>query len=303
MKTEKAFVADRRSIHPATRLGTVALNVSNLEGQIEFYRSILGFAVHWREGNRAGLGAGAADLLELAELPGARRYPRTTGLYHFAVLFPDRRELARAVARLFKAGYENYPTDHVATKTTYLRDPEGQEIELYAESPEDGSMGIANGQFLARKADGTPSSGREPLDLDALFANLRQQDRLDQPIPRETKIGHVHLYVRDVPESVDFYTRVIGFDDMGSSAEMQAGFVSAGGYHHHVGLNSWIGRGRPPAPHGALGMRHFTVILPDAANLAEVADRIEKAGVATQEREGGLIVRDPSENGVLFTHA
>ena len=168
-------------------------------------------------------GPGQKDLLELVELPGAVRYPRTTGLYHFAVLFPNRRELARAVGRLFHAGYENYPTDHIMTKTTYLSDPEGQEVELYAESPEDGSMGIENGGFYARRADGTLSDGREPLDVQALLSDLGTGDRLDQPNPPETRIGHVHLYVRDVAEAVNFYTRVLGFDDMGSSPRIQAG--------------------------------------------------------------------------------
>ena len=292
----------RKSIHPATRLGTVSLTVSNLDAQVEFYRTLLGFLLHWRKDNRAGLGAGREDLIELVEEPGAERYARTTGLYHFAVLFPDRRELARAIARLFQARYENYPTDHIMTKTTYLSDPEGQEIELYTESPEDGSMGISNGGFFARRADGTLSNGREPLDLEALFSHLRPDDRVDQPIPSETRIGHVHLYVRDVPEAVEFYTNVVGFDDMGSSPSLQAGFVSAGGYHHHVGLNSWIGHGRPPAPEGALGLRHFTVILPDGPSYEEVAERIRGANVAATERHDGLFIRDPSRNAIAFRH-
>ncbi len=294
---------EHRSIHPAARLGTVSLTVAGLDAQVEFYRTLLGFTVHWRRENRAGLGAGREDLLELVEQPGARRYPRTTGLYHFAVLFPDRRELARALGRLFQAGYENYPTDHIMTKTTYLRDPEGQEVELYTESPEDGTMGITDGSFFARRADGTLSDGREPLDVDALFSHLRPDDRLDQPNPPETKIGHVHLYVRDVSEAVDFYTRVIGFDDMGSSSRLQAAFVSAGGYHHHVGLNSWIGQGRPPAPDGALGLRHFTVVLPDGPSYEEVARRIRAAEVAGEQQEEGILVRDPSRNGILFRHS
>ncbi len=303
MKTERTGVETRKSIHPATLIGKVALTVANLDSQIEFYTKMLGFTLHRKEGARAALGAGAEDLIELVEVPGARRHPRTTGLYHLAVLLPDRRELARVMERLFRARYENYPTDHIATKTTYLHDPEGQEIELYTESPEDGSMGIVDDQFISRRADGTLSDGREPLDLDALFANLHAGDRLDQPFPGQTRIGHVHLYVRDVPEAVDFYTRVIGFDDMGSSARLQAGFVSAGGYHHHVGLNSWIGHGRPPAPRDSLGMRHFTIKLPDAESFAEVAGRIEQAGVDSEKLDTGLLIRDPSENGVMITHS
>ncbi len=303
-QTQAGDTATRRSsIHPATRLGTVSLAVSSLDRQLEFYRGLLGFTVHWRRENRAGLGAGREDLLELVEEPGARRYAWTTGLYHFAVLFPDRRELARAMGRLFQARYENYPTDHIMTKTTYLRDPEGQEIELYAESPEDGVMGIRGDDFFARRADGTLSNGREPLDVEALFSHLRPDDRLDQPNPPETRIGHVHLYVRDVPEAVDFYTRVIGFNDRGSSARLQAGFVSAGGYHHHVGLNSWIGHGRPPAPEGSLGLRHFTVVLPDQQSFEEVAQRIRAADAAVEEREAGLFLRDASRNGIRIVHS
>jgi catechol 2,3-dioxygenase len=287
-------------IHPATRIGAVSLTVSGLEEQIAFYCRLLGFTLHWRKEDRAGLGAGREDLLELVERPGARRHPRTTGLYHFAVLFPDRRELARAMGRLFQAQYESSPTDHIMTKTTYLRDPEGQEVELYAESPEDGTMGIEGEDFFARRADGTLSGGREPLDVEALFSHLRPGDRLDQPNPPETRIGHVHLYVRDVPEAMDFYTRVIGFGDMGSSVRLQAGFVSAGGYHHHVGLNSWIGQGRPPAPEGALGLRHFTVLLPDGASLDEVLRRVRAAEVAVEEQGNGWLLRDPSRNGILL---
>ncbi len=312
MQTTKTKRETSRSIHPATGIGTVSLTVADLERQIDFYRTLLGFSVHWKRDGRAGLGAGGDDLVELVERRGAKRYPRTTGLYHFAVLFPDRKELARAVARLYAARYPNYPTDHVQTKTTYLHDPEGQEIELYAESPEDGTMGIADGSFYARRTDGKMSDGRDPLDLEALFSHLGEEDRLDAPLPAGTKIGHVHLYVRDVPEAVDFYTRVIGFDDMGTSPQFQAAFVSAGGYHHHVGLNSWIGRGSPPAPEGALGLRHFTIRLPDAESYAETMRRIETAGVeataveavdaGSTGAEGGVLIRDPSRNGILFTH-
>src|SRR5512134_2049035 len=126
MKTENQILKTEFSIHPATLMGHVSLTVANLENQITFYTQTLGFKLHWREGNKAGLGApygdlttGAADLLRLTEEPNLKRYRGTTGLYHFAVLFPDRKELARAMARLFAMRYENYPTDHIMTKTTY----------------------------------------------------------------------------------------------------------------------------------------------------------------------------------------
>jgi catechol 2,3-dioxygenase len=289
------------SIHPATRMGYVALTVADLENQILFYTQVLGFKLHWRDGNRAGLGAGDADLLRLTEEPDLKRYRGTTGLYHFAVLFPDRRELARAMARLFAYKYENYPTDHIMTKTTYLDDPEGNGIELYAESPEDGSWSLANGDYITRRADGSLSSGRESLDVKALFANLGEDDQLDQPIPPETRVGHVHLHVRNVEEAVDFYHGIIGFDVMGIAKAFRMGFVSAGGYHHHLGLNTWQGEGAPPPPADAAGLRYFTIELPNQEALDQVIERIDAAGIPSNRTEAGLLVHDPSQNGVIIS--
>ncbi|HUE99655.1 MAG TPA: VOC family protein [Anaerolineales bacterium] len=291
------------SVHPATRIGTVSLKVADLENQITFYQHVLGFQLHWREGNKAGLGAGGADLLRLTEEPNLKKYRGVTGLYHFAVLFPDRRELARAIARLFALKYPNAPTDHIMTKTTYLDDLEGNGIELYCESPEEGTWTLTNGVYETRRADGSLSDGREPLDVDALLSHLKEDDRLDVPIPPETRLGHIHLHVRNIDEAVDFYHGVLGFDLMGVARAFRMGFVSAGGYHHHIGLNTWQGEGAPPPPADALGLRHFTVELPDQNALDEVAARVEKAGIPANETEDGLLVHDPSKNGVVLTVA
>lgn len=289
------------SIHPATLMGHVALTVANLENQIAFYTQALGFQLHWREGNQAGLGAGGADLLRLTEEPNRKRYRGVTGLYHFAVLFPNRKELARAIARLYALRYENYPTDHIMTKTTYLDDPEGNGIELYAESPEDGTWSLANGEYITRRADGSLSSGREPLDVNALFQLLTDEDRLDQSIPPETRVGHVHLHIRNIEEAVDFYHGIIGFDIMGVAKAFRMAFVSAGGYHHHLGLNTWQGEGAPPPPADAVGLRYFTVELPDQEALNRVIERIDAAGVPSNRTNEGLLVHDPSQNGVILT--
>jgi catechol 2,3-dioxygenase len=288
------------SIHPATRIGTVYLRVADLENQISFYQQLLGFQVHWRGENKAGLGAGGADLLHLIEEPNLRRYRGVTGLYHFAVLFPDRRELARAIARLIALKYTNYPTDHIMTKTTYLDDPEGNGIELYCESPEDGTWTLANGQYITRRADGSLSDGREPLDVNALLTHLKDDDRLDVPIPPETRMGHIHLHVRDIDEAVDFYHGVIGFDVMGVVKSIRMAFVSAGGYHHHIGLNTWQGEGAPPPPADAAGLRYFAVELPDQKALDEVIARVEQAGIPADQTEEGLLLYDPSQNGVIL---
>ena len=288
------------SIHPATLMGCVSLTVANLDNQILFYQQTLGFKLHWRENNKAGLGAGGVDLLRLTEEPNLKKYRGVTGLYHFAVLFPNRRELARAVARLSALKYRNYPTDHIMTKTTYLDDPEGNGIELYCESPEDGTFIIENNDFVTRRTDGTLSSGREPLDVEALFKHLKEDDKLDDPLPLETRVGHVHLHVRNVLEAVDFYHGMIGFDVMGMSSTFQAAFISAGGYHHHLGLNAWQGEGAPPPQTDAVGLRYFTIDLPNQKALDDVIERINKAGIPSNQIEEGLLLYDPSQNGVVL---
>lgn len=288
-------------IHPQTHIGTVALTVSNLERSLEFYRRLMGFRLHRREGEVAYLGAGGPDLLVLHENPRAHRYRGTSGLYHFAILVPDRRELARVIARLFRARYPNYPTDHIMTKSTYLEDPDGNGIEVYCESPEDGTFVVTDEAFYARRADGTWSDGREPLDLEALFAHLRPDDDFDAPLPPETRIGHVHLHVGNLDAAMDFYHGVLGFDNRGVMRRFRMAMVSAGGYHHHIGLNTWQGEGAPPAPPDAVGLRWFSVVLPDDEALEAVLSRVRAAGLPPQEHPIGWMVHDPSRNGVVLT--
>jgi catechol 2,3-dioxygenase len=198
-----------------------------------------------------------------------------------AYLFPDRRELAIAMARLFALKYPNSPTDHIMTKTTYLDDLEGNGIELYCESPEDGTWTFKDGKFESFRTDGSWSDGREP----------------------ELKIGHVHLHVRDVDEAVAFYHGIIGFDIMGVSKAFQMGFVSAGGYHHHLGLNTWQGRGAPPPPPDATGLRYYTIDLPTQAAYVEVVARVDAAGIPSNQTGAGLLLHDPSQNGVILRAA
>jgi catechol 2,3-dioxygenase len=291
------------SIHPKTMMGAISLTVANLENQLAFYQQAMGFKLHWREGNKAGLGAGGNDLLFLTEQPNLKKYRGVTGLYHVAYVFPSKRELAIAMARLFAIKYPNSPTDHIMTKTTYLDDLEGNGIELYCESPEDGTWKFANGKYESYRKDGSWSNGREALDVDELFSHITEDDKLDGFIPPETRVGHVHLHVRDVAEAVDFYHGVIGFDIMGIAKEFQMGFVSAGGYHHHLGLNTWQGAGAPPPPADAVGLRYFTIELPDQKAYDEVVARVDEAGLPSNMTEAGLLLHDPSQSGVVLTVA
>jgi catechol 2,3-dioxygenase len=288
------------SIHPKTLMGAISLRVANLENQLMFYQQAMGFKLHWRDGNKAGLGAGGADLLLLTEEPNLKKYRGVTGLYHVAYVFPNKHELAIAMARLFAIKYPNSPTDHIMTKTTYLDDLEGNGIELYCESPEDGTWKFANGKYESYRKDGSWSNGREALDVDELFSHLKEDEKLDVSIPPETRVGHVHLHVRDVAEAIDFYHGIIGFDVMGIAKEFQMGFVSAGGYHHHLGLNTWQGAGAPPPPADAVGLRYFTIDLPDQKAYDEVVARVDAAGLPSNQTEAGLLLHDPSQNGVIL---
>ncbi|OGO69596.1 MAG: hypothetical protein A2Z37_12825 [Chloroflexi bacterium RBG_19FT_COMBO_62_14] len=287
-------------IHPDTRPGHVHHTVGDLDRELEFYQQVIGLQLHWREGASAGLGVGEADLLRLTENRQARRSRGTTGMYHFAILLPNRRELARVIARLFSTRYVNYPTDHIMTKTTYLDDPEGNNIEIYADTPEDGTMSFADGKAETRRADGRLSDGREPLDVEMLFRLLTPDDRLDQPMPRGTRIGHVHLYVSDLDATRDFYHSLLGFDDMGIARDFRMGMVSAGRYHHHIGFNTWVGEGAPPPPAGSLGLRYFTFVLPTNDELEAVLTRARRADAPIEETEDGYLLRDPAQNAIVL---
>ncbi|MFN2145031.1 MAG: VOC family protein [Anaerolineales bacterium] len=294
-------IQEKFSIHPNTQLGAVSLAVSNLDSQISFYQQILGLYLHTREGNIAILGTSSQQLVHLEEFPDLKRYRGVTGLYHLAIVFPSQGELARVVARLIAARHPISPTDHIMTKAIYLDDPEGNGIELYAESPEDGTWFMEEDRYFARRADGSLSDGREPLDLKALFNHLPDTEPLDTTIPEGTRMGHVHLHVQDIKEALNFYHGLLGFDIMGQVTGYQMAFVSAGGYHHHIGLNTWQGVGAPPPPPDALGLRQLVVNLPDQDSLQTVIRRIDAAGVRYDSRGEGILLQDPSQNSVLLT--
>jgi len=300
-KQERVPFGGFTPIAATTGMGAVDLAVTDGDRALGFYRDYVGLTPMPSPDGAIRLGAGARELVVLH--PDAERpvVPRTSGLYHLAILVPDRRELARVIARLGRLGWDQYPTDHVMTKANYLWDPDGNGIEIYTESPEDGTMGFGKGTFVAYDKDGKPRSGRDPIDLEELFSHLREDDRLDAPMPESTKMGHVHLHVADVDDALRFYHDLVGFDVMGHVPGV--GFVSAGGYHHHLGLNTWAGRGARPAPSGSAGLRRFTVELPALRDLEDVVGRLEHGDVSLTEEAGGFAAVDPSANRVLFTTA
>ena len=297
----KKLEMQTQSIATKTGMGTVDIAVTDADRALRFYTDYVGLTQLPGDGPEIRMGAHGRELVVLH--PGAERrvVRHTSGLYHLAILVPDRRELARVIARLGRLRWDQYPTDHVMTKANYLWDPDGNGIEIYTESPEDGFMGFADGTFAAWDKDGKPRSGRDPIDLEELFSHLREDDAPDVPMPEGTKMGHVHLHVADVDDALRFYHDLVGFDVMGHVPGV--GFVSAGGYHHHLGLNEWAGHGAKPAPAGAAGLRRFTVELPTKSDLEDVVGRLEHGDVALTEEAGGFAAVDPSANRVLFTTA
>ena len=276
----------------ALRLGPVHLTVSDLDGSIDFYEGSLGLQLHARGGATATLGAGEEDLVVLVEEPGAASGGRHAGLYHFALLFPGREELARAVLRLAatRTGIDG-AADHGVSEAIYLRDPDDNGIELYADRPRE-----------SWPAPRTPGERIEiytiALDMQALLDTVAGEEPQEQAGPG-LKMGHVHLHVADIGRGLAFYRDVLGFEvmvNLGSAA-----FVSAGGYHHHLGFNVWLGNDVKPRPARTAGLRHWVIVLPGAPDLAAVRARVSAAGLPVEEREGGFLVRDPWETAVIVS--
>ena len=274
-------------IDPRARIGAVHLTISSLDDSIRFYQAHLGFVVHRREERTAWLGAGGADLLVLSACERAPRARGTTGLYHFAVLVPTRADLARAFMRLVETDtLMQGAADHGVSEALYLADVDGNGIEIYRDRPR-GEWPFVNGQLRM---------GADPIDFNDLASAASSSGA---GLARETVIGHVHLHVSRLDEAQRFYVDILGFELMqryGPSAL----FVSAGGYHHHIGLNTWAGVGAPPAPPGAIGLRHFDVMLSDESARSAVEERLRAADVPIERTDEGLLVRDPAKNFVLL---
>jgi catechol 2,3-dioxygenase len=290
--TSSTDTAQRIGIHPDTAIGTVRLTVADLDGSRSFYQRTLGLQPS--ELDDGGLAFGVGGEHALVELRGDSSAPRlnrhATGLYHLAVLVPTRLDLALALARLAEARWPlDGASDHLVSEALYLSDPDGNGIEIYRDRPRD--------QWP--RSGGRLEMATLPLDLKDLLSELTGARSPQPTAPVGTKIGHVHLQVADVGEAEAFYHGVLGFEVM-VRGYPGALFVSAGGYHHHIGLNTWHSAGAsPPAP-GSLGLRSFEVELPGAEDLRQLLARVRDSGLRIEPAPGGGIVRDPSGNAVML---
>ncbi len=314
----RPFKADVPTLHPATLLGPITIRVGDLERSVQFYEKAIGLASARQAGGHTALGVkDEPPLIFLQETPGARHAPRSSGLYHFAILLPTRADLGRALQRLIDSDIRFGQADHLVSEALYLSDPDGNGMEIYRDRPR------TEWTWRAGKVEMTV----DPLDLDSLLkdagtiegsprageiraavprgfdgaAVLRGFDGASAPrgfgaAPAGTTIGHLHLQVSDVQKAVEFYHGVLGFD---ITASFQgAAFLSAGGYHHHLGLNSWNSRGAPAAPPGSSGLESFTIRVPSADEQGRIAARLRQAGVPGVFENGRLSVRDPWNIGI-----
>lgn len=274
-------------LSPDARLGVVGLAVSDLARSTEFYAETLGMAALDHTADRAIMGiADGTPLIALIGQPGAQPQPRfSTGLFHVAVLLPSRADLGAWLLHVARTGYAlQGASDHFVSEAIYLADPDGSGIEIYRDRPRS-EWTYAGGEL---------NIGTVALDLDGVLDAGR--DQAWDGIPNGTTIGHMHLRVGEIDAAVRFYRDLIGFDVMMHAPG--AVFMAAGGYHHHLGANTWGSRGAPPPPSEAVGLRYFTLMTPD---VVQVEARLRAAGHPVQVEDGGLIAVDPSGNTVRIS--
>ena len=265
-----------------TRIRYVQLRVSNLDKSVKFYSELLGFRAVGKTDSTVSLAAGGEPIILLTEDRTAVQRPgRSTGLFHAAIRVPNRTELARVFKRLYdnRWPFQGF-ADHGVSEALYLADPDGIGLELYADRPKQ-DWKYVNGNL---------QMGTWELDLDALIALLDNNGSTSTMADEKTDIGHVHLNISDLSSAERFYSNTLGFDVVQRDYP-GALFVSAGGYHHHIGLNIWAGRGAPPPPTNAVGMIRFGIEIPDRKGFDEFLTRAGGSSTKQQNRRS-VILRD-----------
>jgi catechol 2,3-dioxygenase len=256
-----------------SHIGRIRLRVGDLDRSLRFYRDLLGLRVVREEASTVNLADGARELIVLEERPGIRRRPArpaTTGLYHVALLVPTRAELGRALLGLHQAQYPlRGMSDHAVSESLYLDDPDGNGLEIYADRPRS-EWPVQNGVVQMTV---------DPMDVQGVISAAGPASGPWQGLPAGTVVGHVHLTVSDLERAVRFYRDVVGFDLMMRIPSLAA--VSAGGYHHHLNLNTWAGEGAPPDSDHVAGLAGWELRVSDATARQDLIGRLAGAGALT----------------------
>ncbi|MDH6426718.1 glyoxalase [Paenibacillus odorifer] len=276
-------------LQPDTQIGLVQIRVSNLERSLTFYQNVVGLSVLRQTGREVEMTAdGQNVLLILREIENARviRPNSVAGLYHFAILVPDRPSLGLVVRNLISSGIEVGQGDHLVSEALYIQDPDNNGIEIYRDRPKSEWKYDAEGHVMM---------STDPVDVDGLLA--ASEGLSWNGLPAGTVIGHVHFHVGNLNKAKAFYVDLLGFEltaNYGSAAM----FISAGGYHHHIGLNVWAGQGAPAAPADTVGIDYFTLILTNEEERNAVVERVRQAGYAVTKVNGTPTFQDPWNIGI-----
>ncbi|MGA7160742.1 MAG: VOC family protein [Bacteroidota bacterium] len=282
-----------------THIGYVHLQVSDLKRSLLFYETLLGMKRTIEVTGTVVLSASGKSPYHilLTEHPGARPKPaRSTGLYHVAIRFPSRRELAKAFHRLYvnNTAFQGF-SDHLVSEAIYMADPDGNGIELYADRPRAKWIMQENQVQMATI----------PLDIDNLLSELTEESSLTGSLDPSTDIGHVHLHVSDLQSADEFYHNLLGFD-VTQRSYPGALFLSAGGYHHHIGVNTWAGKGAPPPPSDAAGLLSFGIFIPTPQSMQTIARRFEEYDIGFELQQHEILpvevlrVKSPDDLRIEF---
>ncbi|NKE07523.1 VOC family protein [Mesobacillus selenatarsenatis] len=278
---------------PVTFVSQVNLKVQSLERSLAFYQEVIGLKVYEKTDNSALLTADGKKVLLNIEKPSdvIPKKGRTTGLYHFALLLPNRSDLAKILKHFLQTGYPlQGASDHLVSEALYLADPDGNGIEIYTDRP--ASEWEWNEQHVVMAT--------QALDAEDLLAEGADQSW--NGLPEGTVMGHIHLHVAELAKTEEFYTKGLGFEVV-SRYGPQALFISSGKYHHHIGLNTWNGVGAPKPSANSVGLESYTLVLADEGNLKNTVNRLRGIGAAVEEEKGIFITEDPSGNRIRLETA
>jgi catechol 2,3-dioxygenase len=269
---------------PLTFVGKVHLKVQNLERSLRFYKETIGFHVLKQTERTASLTADGRTPLLILEQPEytIANTGRTTGLYHFALLLPERSDLANIVQHFADIGLRFGSSDHLVSEALYFSDPDGNGIEIYADRPSSGWT-WNNGEV---------DMAVDPLDFQDLLSMKREHPW--KGLPADTVMGHIHLHVSELSKTEEFYKNGLGFDVVCRYGN-QALFISTGGYHHHIGLNTWNGVGAPPPAENSSGLKSYTLILPNEEKRDEIVLQLKHINAPVTE---DFVTEDPSGNRI-----
>ena len=269
-----------------SRIGTVHLNVADMDKLLVFYQNVLGLQLHRQTANQANLGVGEEDLLVLHHTPDLQRVTGRTGLFHFALLVPTRQDLGLVLKHFAQTQTQLQGlSEHFVSEAIYLADPEGNGIEIYRDRPRD--AWYRNGQLHMTTA---------PMDVEGVLDSINGDVTEWSGLPAGTVMGHIHLHVSDVPKDEQFYTDVLGMDALFNWGS--ATFMSYDGYHHHVGANIW--GGRMPMLEPALGLSYYELRFDDLSTINQLTEKLHQQGLPVEETSEGFFIRDASANQILL---